>query len=248
MFIPVQGKVVHITGVIAEVADGTAVILTEKGRRVTAEFGLNGNIPETGTVVTVVGRLDPDANVLRVRSVHRVSKTLKRLSAHIDKVRDSTPDRKRQIKHVTRTRRLLENLSSRQVQIVNKVLERSPEAAQPALACALRNLEDANQAVARAIDQAIVLAGHQEREKRQREQGKPKVHNLPKDVKPTIDDIAAALDLTKDALLDLLSQDAALAQIVHESGLDTEAFRQNVVAIVVERLQALAACPSNAGQ
>ena len=117
MFIPVQGKVVHITGVIAEVADGTAVILTEQGRRVTAEFGLNGNIPETGTVVTVVGRLDPDANVLRVRSVHRVSKTLKRLSAHIDKVRDSTPDRKRQIKHVTSTRRLLENLSSRQVQI-----------------------------------------------------------------------------------------------------------------------------------
>ena len=152
---------------------------------------------------------------------------------------DSTPDRKRQIKHMTRTRRLLENLSSRQVQIVNKVLERSPEAAQPALARALRNLEAANQAVARAIDQAIVLAGHQEREKRQREQGKPKVHNLPKDVKPTIDDIAAALDLTKDALLDLLSQDAALAQIVHESGLDTEAFRQNVVAIVVERLQAL---------
>ena len=84
MFVPNRGKVVHIIGVIAEVADGTAVILTEKGRRVTAEFGLNGDIPDVGTVVTVVGRLNPDTDVLRVRSIHRVSKTLKRLSAHIN--------------------------------------------------------------------------------------------------------------------------------------------------------------------
>ncbi len=63
MFVPTQGKTVHITGVIAEVADGNTVILTEKGRRVSAEFGLQGNIPQVGTLVTVVGRLDPDTNV-----------------------------------------------------------------------------------------------------------------------------------------------------------------------------------------
>ncbi len=134
---------------------------------------------------------------------------------------------------------MLENLSSRQVQIVNGILERAPEAAQPALARALRNLEDANQAVARALDQAVVLAGHQEREKRQTEQGKPQVHRLSKEVKLTYKDIAAALGITSDALAELLGQDAALAQIVQESGLDSETFQQNVVAIVTGRLQAL---------
>ncbi len=237
MFVPTKGKVVHITGVIAEVAEGTAVIVTEDGRRVTVEFGLSGNIPEAGTVATIVGRLDADTGVLRARSVQRLNQTLKRLNHHIAEVEDAALDRDAQIKHVARVQRLLENISARQLKLVNGLLERLPDAARPALDRALRNLEEANQSATRALDQALVLAGHQERERQQPD--RLEAQHLPKSARPTLHDVAQALNITADALAQRLGEDATLAQLAQEAGFDEEAFGERVVAIVMERLQAV---------
>ena len=234
MFTPGQRKVIHITGVVAEVAEGSAVIVTEDGRRVVVEFGLNGNTPEPGSVVTIVGRKDSDTGVLRARSVRRLDQTLKRLNAHIEEIGEASLERKAQIKHVARVQRLLEGISTRQLQLVNDLLEQLPEAARPALDQALRNLEEANEAAGRALDRALELAAHQEREKEDIE-----AHRLPKNVKPTLDDIAKALDLTPDLLTERLSQGSTLAQIVEETGFSKETFQERVVTIVLERLQAL---------
>ena len=60
---------------------------------------------------------------------------------------------------------------------------------------------------------------------------------LPKEMKPTFQDIAAALNTTTDALAEQLRQDITLAQIVEDAGLTREAFVQRVIDFVVERLQ-----------
>ena len=235
MFAPSQGKVLHITGVVAEVAEGTAVVVTEDGRRITVEFGLNGNIVEAGAVVTIVGRLDAESGVLRARSVHLVDKTLRRLRAHIEEIRETALERKDQIKHVVRVQHLLEEASSRQLKIVSELLDRLPEEAHAGLERALSNIEEANSAIAEALDEALELAGRQEREKQQVK--RLVAQRLPKEMKPTFQDVAAALNTTTDALAEQLRQDITLAQIVEDAGLTREAFVQRVIDIVVERLQ-----------
>ena len=235
MFASSQGKVLHITGVVAEVAEGAVVLVTEDGRRLTVEFGLNGNRVEAGTVVTIVGRLDADTGVLRARSVHVVSKTLERLSGHIQEIRDAALERRDQIKHVVRVQHLLEKASSRQLQIVSELLDRLPEEAHAGLERALSNLEEANQAAADALDQVLELAGRQEREAQRARRFV--AQRLPKEVKPTFEDVAAALNTTTDAVAEQLRQDVTLAQIVEEAGFTKEAFVLSVIDIVAERLQ-----------
>ncbi|MCZ6892322.1 MAG: hypothetical protein O7F09_07395 [Chloroflexi bacterium] len=235
MFVPSHGKVLHITGVVAEVAEGTAVLITEDGQQITVEFGLNGNIVDAGAVVTIVGRLDAETGVLRARSVHLVDKTLRRLRAHVEEIREAALERKDQIKHVARVQHLLEEASSRQLKIVSELLDRLPEEAHAGLERALSNIEEANRAIAEALDTALELAGRQERERQQVK--RLTVQRLPKEMKPTFQDVAAALNTTTDALAEQLRQDITLAQIVEDAGLTGEAFVQKVIDVVVERLQ-----------
>lgn len=235
MFAPSRGRVLHITGVVAEVVEGTAVVVTEDGQQITVEFGLNGNIVEAGAVVTIVGRLDAETGVLRARSVHLVDKTLKRLRSHIEEIRETALERKDQIKHVARVQHLLEEASSRQLKIVSELLDRLPEEAHPGLERALSNIEEANSAIAEALDQALELAGRQERERQQVK--RLTAQRLPKEMKPTFQDVAAALNTTTDALAEQLRQGITLAQIVEDAGLTREAFVQRVIDVVVERLQ-----------
>lgn len=83
MVVPRRAAVVHRIGVVTEVTDGTASLVTEDGRRMPVEFGLNRTIPVAGTVVTVVGRLDRNTGVVRARHVQRLEDTLERLSDHL---------------------------------------------------------------------------------------------------------------------------------------------------------------------
>ena len=69
MVIPQQGAVVHIIGVVVEVTEETAYIITEDGRRIPVEFGLNQGIPAPGTVVTIVSQLDPNSKVVQAHSI-----------------------------------------------------------------------------------------------------------------------------------------------------------------------------------
>jgi len=237
MIIPSQGRTVHITGVVAEIEDGIAVIVTEDERRISAEFGLNGNIPEAGAVVTIVGKLDPDTKIVRVRSVQLVSKTLRRLRNHITQIREIASDEKTEIRHIARIRKSLERVSARQLKVVNKVLDRLPESARGALEEAVQELETANQAVAEALDRALLLAAEQEQS--DVEIVRSKARRLPREVKPSLEDVASTLNITVDELVERLSDGAKLVQVIEETGLSKEDFQQKVRAIVLQRLQAL---------
>ena len=237
MIVPSQGRTVHITGVVAEIEDSIAVIVTEDERRISAEFGLNGNIPEAGAVVTIVGKLDPNTKIVRVRSVQLVSKTLRRLRNHITQIREIASDEKTEIRHIARVRKSLERVSARQLKVVNKVLDRLPESARGALEEAVQELETANQAVAEALDRALLLAAEQEQS--DVEIVRSKARRLPREVKPSLEDVASTLNLTVDELVQRLSDGAKLVQVIEETGLSKEDFQQKVRAIVLARLQAL---------
>ena len=237
MFVPTKGKVVHITGVVAEVGDGTLVIVTEDGRRVTAEVGLSGNLPEVGIVVTIVGRVDLDTDVVRVRSMQRLTQTLNRLRNHVDEIQDTSLERDDQLKNVARTKKLLESVSERQLKIVNMVLDDLPEDARGALDRAVRNLEEANQAVQEALSRALVISGQRKQEESEIE--RKRIHKLPKEARPTLDDLAAAVDLDRDGLLDLLTQAGDLDDVLEDLGISEDEFESRVVTIMLERLQLL---------
>ena len=237
MIVPSQGRTVHITGVVAEIEDGIAVIVTEDERRISAEFGLNGNIPEAGAVVTIVGKLDPATNTVRVRSVQLVSKTLLRLRNHITQIREIASDEKTEIKHVSRVREALERVSTRQLEAVNKVIDRLPESARGALDEAVHDLETANQAVAEALDRVLLLAAEQEDSDVEIERSKAR--RLPKEVKPSLEDVASALNITVDELAQRLSNGAKLVQVIEETGITKEEFQVKISVIVLGRLQAL---------
>jgi predicted transcriptional regulator len=237
MVIPLRGNVVHSTGVVTTTAEGAVFLTTEDGRRTPVAFGLSGNVPRPGTVVTIVGRHDTEAGVLRARSLQRLDETLDRLSSHLDEIEDAVLEGKSQIQHVERVRHLVERLNANQLKLVNNVLQHFPEEARPALDSALRNLEEANQAVARAFDKALAIAGKVEREKGRPE--RPEPSRLPKEVRPSLDDMAAALNLSADALTERLGQGRALAGIVQELGLSQQEFEEAVLALVHQRLQRL---------
>lgn len=237
MVIPLQGNVVHSTGVVTATAEGTVFLTTEDGRRTPVAFGLTGNVPRSGTVVTIVGQQDAEAGVLRASSLQRLDQTLDRLSSHLNEIEDAVLDGKAQIQRVERVRRLLERINASQLKLVNSVLQRFPEEARPALDGALRNLEEANQTMARAFDQALAIAGKVERE-RGRPEG-PEPDRLPKEVKPSLDDMAAALGLSADALTERLGQGKALAGVVQDLGLTQREFEEAVLSRVRQRLQRL---------
>ncbi len=237
MFVPTKGKVVHITGVVAEVSEGTLVIVTEDGRRVTAEVGLSGNLPEVGIVVTIVGRVDLGTDVVRVRSMQRLTQTLNRLRNHVNEIEDAPIERDVQLKNVARTKKLLESISERQLRIVNTVLDELPDDARGALDRAVRNLEEANQAVQEALSRALVISGRREKEESELE--RKRVHKLPREARPTLDDLAAAVDLDRDGLLDLLARAGDLEDALEDLGVTEDEYEDRVVAIMLDRLQLL---------
>ena len=236
LIVPQQVAMVHIIGVVAEGEDGTASIIAEDGRRITVEIGLNRSVPAPGTVVTVAGYADPNTGSIRARSIHRLDETLEQLSSHLDEIQDVVSDRDAQVHHLTRAQRMLEKTSERQLEILNKVIDYLPEEARPALEKALYDLSEANQAMLRAFSQALELAGDDEGlEPIQRLRDA----HLPKDIGPSLEDLAGVLGQSEDALTDRLSQGLTLIQIAHEAGYTEEAFVEEVLARVRQRLDRL---------
>ena len=211
MVIPQQGSVAHFIGVMTEVTEGTASIITEDGRRVPVEFGLKRTIPAPGTVVTIVGNTDPDTGIVRTRSLQRLDETLQRLGNHLEEIQDIVPDRESQIHHLARLQRLLEDSSERQLEILNEAVQFLPEEARPALERALHNLDEANKAVTQAFSQALELASEPGR-RDGRLQGPPGV-TLPVEIEPSLEDVARVLGISEDALTERLSQGLTLVQI-----------------------------------
>ncbi|MFQ5872235.1 MAG: hypothetical protein ACE5JL_00335 [Dehalococcoidia bacterium] len=238
MVIPRQVRVVHIIGAVTEVIEGMASVVTEDGRRVPVAFGLNRSIPEPGTVVTIVGNLDPETRVVQARSVQRLDKILERLSDHVDEIQNIVPDRDSQVQHLVRVQRMLERTSERQLQILNEVVEHLPDEARPALERALQNLHEANEGVILAFNKALELAGESEREQERPEETLEGYH-LPEDVEPSLHDIAAVLGISEDALIERLGQGLTLAQVAQEVGLAEDVFVDGILARVRDRLMNL---------
>ena len=228
---------VHLIGVVLEEAEGTQSLLTEDGTRIPVEFGFNRTIPAPGTVVTLVGHLDKDTGGVRVRSIQQLDQTLQRLSDHLEEIQEDVPDKESQVQHLGRVQRMLEKTSERQLEILNEAVDYLPEEARPALEKALQNLQEANKAVAQAFNQALELAGEEERV-----EGDPKGpegYAIPEEIEPSLEDVAAVLGLSEDLLIERLARALTLAQIAQDEGYTKEALLEGVLARVRERLERL---------
>ena len=237
MVIPQQVSVVHLIGIVMAESEGAQSLLTEDGRQIPVEFGLNRSIPEPGTVVTIVGHLDSDTGVVRVRSIQRLEQTLQRLSDHLDEIQEAVPDKESQAHHLGRVQRALKKTSERQLEILNEAVDYLPEEARPAMEKALQNLEEANKAVAQAFNQALELAGEEETDEGHPEG--PEGYELPEEIEPSLEDVAEVLGLSEDALIELLVQGLTLTQIAEDVGFTEEALMEGVLARVRERLEQL---------
>ena len=237
MVIPQQVSVVHLIGIVMAESEGAQSLLTEDGRQIPVEFGLNRSIPEPGTVVTIVGHLDSDTGVVRVRSIQRLEQTLQRLSDHLDEIQEAVPDKESQAHHLGRVQRALKKTSERQLEILNEAVDYLPEEARPAMEKALQNLEEANKAVAQAFNQALELAGEEETDEGHPEG--PEGYELPEEIEPSLEDVAEVLGLSEDALIELLVQGLTLTQIAEDVGFTEEALMEGVLARVRERLERL---------
>ena len=235
MMIPQKVRMVHLMGVVGQVADDGVTIITDDGQHLIIKLPPNSPISEPGTVVTVVGRKDPVSGIIQARSVYQLNRTIERLSNHLDEIEDEEPDVQRQVSHRTRIRHLLERSGQRQVEILTKVIDKLPDEASQALERAVHDLEEANRAVLRAFSQAV--------EKANRAAEPPKVDQRdalsPDNLKPTRIDIARVLRISVDELQDLFSQGITLAQITQRVGITEEALFRGVVALVSERLKRL---------
>ena len=217
------------------------------------EFGLNGNIVEAGAVVTIVGRLDAETGVLRARSVHLVDKTLKRLRAHIEEIRETALERKDQIKHVARVQDLLEEASSRQLKIVSELLDRLPEEAHAGLERALSNIdpEDVERLLSemseRIRKQIEKLVRHNLKpDDDDRERGEPDRPDRPdvRSVRTSFDLalVARILGMSEDALFARLKEGGTLSDIARQNGVGlddlvaklTEAMKRKLAEMVEE--------------
>ena len=123
-------RVVHATGVVSEITEDGAVFVTADGTKRMVAFGLNAAPPELGTVVTLTGRVDAETGTLQVRSVHPLARTLERLNKHVDELDQATTDRTTRAKKLNTVRKLLEENSARQVQLLNRVADSLPQQAQ----------------------------------------------------------------------------------------------------------------------
>ena len=239
MVIRKKAITVHTTGVITQADDGTLAIVTEDGSSVTIEFGLNGDVPAPGTVVTVVGRFVVGSGTLRAQGLQRLDQTLDRLANHLDKLGDVVRDPRQRVHHIARIQRMLEKASSRHIQILERVTRHLPEEARPAMEKALRNLDEANKAVLRAFNQALEIAEDTEQE-HPRRGGRPDVR-VPDGVEPSLNDIAEILGLSEDELVERMGRGLALAAIANERGFSEDDFKERVLALVRERVDGLIA-------
>ena len=230
-------RVVHISGVVSEITEDGAVFLTEDGAERKVAFGLNAAPPEPGTVVTLTGRVDAETGTLQVRSVHPLRKTIERLNGHVDELDQATTDRSDRLRRLKRVQELLERNSGRQVQLLTRIAEKLPEAAQAGLARAIEGLEDANRGVARAFERALKLAGEAERERRNVDDLPER--RLPHEAKPAFEDLAAVLGMTEEELTALLKEGTTLEAIVERQGMTLRELHDGIVARVEERLKTL---------
>ena len=238
LVIPKKGLVVHRTGVITALENGTPSIVTEDGERVPVDFGLNGAVPEPGTVVTIVGRRDLDTGVIRARAVQRVDETLQRLSEHLEQIGNVIADVKQRVHHIARVQRMLERASERQLQIMSEAVQYLPEEAQAGVEKALANLERANRAVANAFGKALELAGEQERAIEHG--GDARIRRFSDETRPSVGDVAGILGITEDDLVDRLGRGISMPKIAEAAGLTEERVAEGVVGVVRQRLLRLA--------
>ena len=230
-----RARVVHMSGVVAEITEDGAIFVMEDGTERKVAFGLSAPPPEPGTVVTLTGRIDGETGTLQVRSVHPLRKTIERLNGHIDELDQATTDRSDRLHRLKRVQELLERNSGRQVQVLTRVAEKLPAEAQAGLARAIEALEEANQGVARAFERALKMAGDAERERRDVDDLSKR--RLPKDAKPTFEDVAAVLGMSEEALsasLNSTSNEVALEGL----GKTPDELHDGIVARIEERLSA----------
>lgn len=229
-----RARVVHLSGVVSEITEDGAIFVSEDGTERKVAFGLNAAPPEPGTVVTLTGRIDADTGTLQVRSVHPLRKTIERLNSHIDELDQGSSDRSDRLLRLKRVQELLERNAGRQVQLLTRVAEKLPEAAQAGLARAIEGLEEANRGVARAFERALKLAGEAERERRNVDDVPQR--RLPQEAKPTFEDVAAVLGLTTGELSTLLKEGTSIEAIVERIGMTPRELHDGIVARVEARL------------
>ena len=233
-----RARVVHLSGVVSEITEDGAIFVSEDGTERKVAFGLNAAPPEPGTVVTLTGRVDADSGTLQVRSVHPLRKTIERLNGHIDELDQGSSDRSGRLLRLKRVQELLERNAGRQVQLLTRVAEKLPEAAQAGLARAIEGLEEANRGVARAFERALKLAGEAERERRNVDDVPQR--RLPQEAKPTFEDVAAVLGMTPEELsasLNSSGNEVALESIVERLGMTPRELHDGIAARVEERLK-----------
>lgn len=232
-----KARVVHLSGVVSEITGDGAIFVSEDGTERKVAFGLNAAPPEPGTVVTLIGRVDAGTGTLQVRSVQPLRKTIERLNGHIDELDQGSTDRSDRLRRLKRVQELLERNSGRQVQLLTRVAEKLPEAAQAGLARAIEGLEEANRGVARAFERALKLAGEAERERRNVDDVPQR--RLPEEAKPTFEDVAAVLGMTADELSALLKEGSTLESVLERLGITPRELHDGIVALVEERLATL---------
>ena len=236
---PPTSSVSHISGVVSETNYGTIELVTEDGRRVAVAFGLNGHDLRPGAVVTVVGRLDPQSGTIQATSAYRLEQTIERLNGHLVSIEDKVDGRQDQVRSVTRIRRLVDELGTRQMKLVSEVLDRLPDDAKSALERAVQNLEEAKRTVSVALEKAMEIVSKQEYE-RERLQ-RTSTQRLPDDLKPQLRDVAGALELTEAQLIERLKSGKDLAQVAQDRGVTLDQVNQKVVERTAAKLRRLAA-------
>ncbi|MEE8517765.1 MAG: hypothetical protein V3S98_01405 [Dehalococcoidia bacterium] len=233
-----QGNpIVHASGVVIEIDDGALALITDNGE-LRLEFGLNGVPVEVGDSVTLAGTRDEESGTLRVRSAQGLGRTIQRLRDNIEGIENEVVERDDQVNHIARLKRLAEEISQRQLKLLESVEARVPEQAAKAVERALRNIQESTRAIERAIERSVELRGKQDREAKRLEH--PSVRALPNGVKPSLADVAEALGITQDELLAILRAGRSLAQAADERGLDVDGLRERIVNIIRARLQRLA--------
>ena len=232
MVIPRRGAVVHVTGVVAEEGDNGVTIVTARGTQVDVLIPRNRPVPLPGTVVTVVGHADPSTGIVRARSLHELGDTLERLSRHIDEIERDVPDERKQLRLLTRVRHLLERNTSRQIQILKDVIDRLPEDARDAMEIAVRNLQEANDAVLHAFSRALDKAEGVERQDEPRSDSP----EYPTDALLSLRDKAEALGIELDDLKERLQQGRTESEIARDVGVSQRQYVERVLAQARKRL------------
>ncbi len=230
------GRVLHLRGVVTFTDDGV-LIVTEDGTERLVDFGLAGNNLTEGTVVTVIGKIDPETGVVRVQAFQGVADTLRRLSDHLSEVERTVDDRDAQVKHLARVRKLVSQVGDRHIELVQKVQERLPEQAAAALDRALKNLDEAGRIADAALVKATEVAAKRASERKRPQDG----GRLPDEARATLADVAQAFGITEPELVELLKRLRSIVAAAAERGVTIEDLQARVQDIVATRIRALVA-------